>query len=280
MGVPVGLAAAVRGIPYVTHDSDAMPGLANRIIAHWARVHAVALPKEVYDYPAHKTVTVGVPIAHHFSITLSDKEKQQLRQQLKLDEAGRVMLVTGGGLGAQRLNNAVITCTPELLERYPDLWIVHIAGRKLEAETRQRYKQELNPKQLQHVAVKGYVTNMHEYSAIADLIVTRASGTAIAEFAAQAKPIVVVPNPLLAGGHQLKNAKVLAERKAVKLVSEDVLNDDHYALMPAITELLDNPKRAETLGKKLATLAQPNAAHLLAVLLLEVLKGGSTEKQT
>jgi UDP-N-acetylglucosamine--N-acetylmuramyl-(pentapeptide) pyrophosphoryl-undecaprenol N-acetylglucosamine transferase len=63
VGVPVGLMAALRGIPYVTHDSDAVPGLANRIIARWARLHAVGLPKEVYAYPPAKTVTVGVPSA-------------------------------------------------------------------------------------------------------------------------------------------------------------------------------------------------------------------------
>jgi UDP-N-acetylglucosamine--N-acetylmuramyl-(pentapeptide) pyrophosphoryl-undecaprenol N-acetylglucosamine transferase len=66
VGVPVGLAAAKLGIPYITHDSDALPGLANRIIARWAALHAVALPKEVYHYPAANTVTVGVPISHEF----------------------------------------------------------------------------------------------------------------------------------------------------------------------------------------------------------------------
>jgi UDP-N-acetylglucosamine--N-acetylmuramyl-(pentapeptide) pyrophosphoryl-undecaprenol N-acetylglucosamine transferase len=272
VGVPVGLAAALRRIPYITHDSDALPGLANRIVSPWARLHAVALPKEVYTYPEARTVTVGVPITHLFT-EVTPKQLHDSRRQLKLDEAGRVLLVTGGGLGAQRMNDAVQTCVPELLERYPDLWIVHIAGRQLEAAVRQYYKQELPPGLQHRVAVKGFITNLYQYSAAADVIVTRAGGTAVAEFAAQAKPIVVVPNPILAGGHQLQNAKVLADRKAVKLVSEANLRDDHHALMPALTDLLDNPGKAAVLGKKLSTLAQPDAAHKLAVLLLEVAKG-------
>ncbi len=276
VGVPVGLAAALRRIPYVTHDSDALPGLANRIISPWAKIHAVALPKEVYTYPAKKTVTVGVPIAHHFQ-KLSAQEVSDLRKQLKLD-AGRVLLVTGGGLGAQRLNDAVLTCMPELLELYPDLQVVHLAGRKLEAQVRQQYKNELSPDLLDRVSVKGYITNLYQYSGAADVIVTRAGGSAVAEFAAQAKPIIVVPNPLLAGGHQLKNARVLADRKAVKLVSETKLNDDHRALMPALTDLFDHPKLAGALGQKLAALAQPDAARLLAVLLLEVATGKTAEK--
>jgi UDP-N-acetylglucosamine--N-acetylmuramyl-(pentapeptide) pyrophosphoryl-undecaprenol N-acetylglucosamine transferase len=268
VGVPVGLAAALRRIPYITHDSDALPGLANRIIAPWAKLHTVALPKEVYTYPAQKTVTVGVPISHNFK-KLSAAEVQEYRQQLKLNEKGRVLLVTGGGLGARRLNDAVITCATDILERYPDLQIVHIAGRALETEVRQQYKQELIQKLQQRTEVKGYINNIYKYSGAADVIVTRAGGTAVAEFAAQAKPIVVVPNPLLAGGHQLKNARVLADRKAVKLVSETHLNEDHHALMPALTELLDNPARAKELGQKLSKLAQPDAARKLAVLLLD-----------
>ncbi|HUC90338.1 MAG TPA: UDP-N-acetylglucosamine--N-acetylmuramyl-(pentapeptide) pyrophosphoryl-undecaprenol N-acetylglucosamine transferase [Patescibacteria group bacterium] len=268
VGVPVGLAAALRRIPYITHDSDALPGLANRIIAPWAKLHAVALPKEVYAYPAQKTVTVGVPISRNFK-KLSAAEIQDYRQQLKLNGNGRVLLVTGGGLGAQRLNDAVITCATDILERYPDLQIVHIAGRALETEVRQHYKQGLIQKLQHRVEVKGYINNIYKYSGAADVIVTRAGGTAVAEFAAQAKPIVVVPNPLLAGGHQLKNARVLADRKAVKLVSETHLSEDHHALMPALTELLDNPVRAKELGQKLSKLAQPEAARKLAVLLLD-----------
>jgi len=276
VGVPVGLAAALRGIPYVTHDSDALPGLANRIVAPWAKIHAVALPKEIYRYPANKTVTVGVPVMHHYT-PLDAAQQRAVRRQLHLDEAEQIVLVTGGGLGAQRLNDAVASCMPELLERYPELWVVHIAGRQLEAALRQRYKQELSAKDQQRVVVKGFVNNLHQYSGIADVVLTRAGGTSIAEFAAQAKATIVVPNPLLTGGHQLKNAQVLAGRKAVRIVSEAILKDDHHALMPPLTDLLDNPDKAKTLGKKLAGLAQPNAAHLLAVLLLEIVEDASAK---
>lgn len=268
VGVPVGLAAALRGLPYVTHDSDALPGLANRLIAPWARVHAVALPKEVYAYTPQKTVTVGVPISHNFK-RLSADEARQVRQRLHLDKAGKILLITGGGLGAKRLNDAAVTCMPELLERYPELWVVHLAGRLHEATLRQQYAQYLSSDAAKRVVVKGFITNVYQYSAVADVIVTRAGGTSMAEFAAQAKPCVVVPNPLLAGGHQLKNASVLAERKAAKLVNEITLADDHRALMPALTELFDHPEKAKLLGRKLAELAQPNASHLLAMLLLE-----------
>ena len=91
VGVPVGLAAAMRGIPFVTHDSDALPGLANRVIARWAKVHAVALPKEVYAhyYPAGKTVTVGVPVSHNFH-RVSASEDKDWRAEVGLPTSGKV----------------------------------------------------------------------------------------------------------------------------------------------------------------------------------------------
>jgi UDP-N-acetylglucosamine--N-acetylmuramyl-(pentapeptide) pyrophosphoryl-undecaprenol N-acetylglucosamine transferase len=272
VSVPVCLAAKLRRTPYITHDTDAIPGLANRIIAPWAALRAVALPKEVYAYPPDKTMTLGVPIARHFKV-LNVKQLAVLRNQLHLGDAGRVLLVTGGGNGSRALNAAVADCMPELLERYSDLWVVHIAGRLDEAAVRQRYKQELSPAFMRRVLVKGFAPNMYQYSGVADVVITRAGGTTIAELAAQAKACIVVPAAFLSGGHQLKNAKVLADRKAVKLVDESYLRDDHLALMPALTELFDEPARAVALGKKLATLAQPDAAHDIAVVLLEIAKG-------
>lgn len=269
VGVPVGLSAAALKIPYVTHDSDALPGLANRIVAPWARMHAVALPKEVYSYPADKTVTVGVPLAHHYK-PLTPAEMKAAREQIGVPKAGKVLLVTGGGLGALRLNNALAACVPELLDRYSDLTILQIAGRSHEAELRKHYQKELPASQQHRVIVKGFITNMHLYSGAADVVLTRAGATSIAEFAAQEKACIVVPNPLLTGGHQLKNAKVLADRMAIKLVDEDKLAHDHHALMPALVELFDKPERAAQLGKTLGEFAHKDSAKQLAMVLLEV----------
>lgn len=269
VGVPVGLAAAALRIPYVTHDSDALPGLANRIIAPWAKVHAVALPKEIYSYPPSRTVTVGVPLAHHF-VPVTPELQRKFRKQIGLDQDAKVVLVTGGGLGAQRLNDAVISCVPELMERYPDLFVVHLAGRSLEVGVRQRYQQELRQRDYERVVVKGFVTNLYAYSGAADVVIARAGATSNAELAAQAKACVIVPNPLLAGGHQLKNAKVLSDRKAARMVSEEHLNHDHHALMPPLVDLLDHPDKAAALGKKFHDLVEPDSAERLSVVLLDV----------
>ncbi|HEY8999308.1 MAG TPA: glycosyltransferase [Candidatus Saccharimonadales bacterium] len=270
VGVPVGLAAAALKIPYVTHDSDALPGLANRIVAPWARMHAVALPKEIYAYPPAKTVTVGVPISQDFHL-VSARDVVAARKQIGLEKFSKVICLTGGGNGSETVNNALVMCAPDLLERYNDLAIVHIAGRSLEADLRQQYQKELGG-EVTRVFVKGFVTNMHEYSAAADVVVTRAGGTSMAEFATQGKPCVVIPSPFLAGGHQLKNAKVLQDRKAVKVLDETLLKGDPKALMAPLTDLLDHPDKAHAFGQRLAELAAPDAAKHLAMVLLDVAK--------
>ena len=278
VSVPVCLAAVLRGIPYITHDSDAIPGLANRIIARWARVHAVALPKEVYPYPPKKTVTVGVPVADAFR-PLSAAEVIAERTRLGIEAAQQVVCITGGGNGAARLNRAVARCAPELFARYPRMWILHIAGRLTEAETRQLYKQLLTPAQNKQVIVRGFITNLHQFSGAADVVITRAGMTSLAEFAIQAKACIVVANPQLSGGHQLQNAKVLADRKAVRLVEDKNLSADPHALMPALTELLDDPTKAQALGAKLSEVAQPNATHLLAMVVLEVVEAQNSKSE-
>jgi UDP-N-acetylglucosamine--N-acetylmuramyl-(pentapeptide) pyrophosphoryl-undecaprenol N-acetylglucosamine transferase len=269
VGVPVGLAAAALRIPYVTHDSDALPGLANRIVAPWAKRHAVALPKEVYNYPEAKTIDVGVPLTHHYH-AVSPQQMRTYREQLMLNPHGKVVLVTGGGNGALRLNEAVVSCSAELLGRYHDLQLVHIAGRIHEVALRQAYAKELSPADQKRVVVLGFVGNLYAYSAAADVVITRAGATSMAEFAAQEKPCIVVPNPILTGGHQLKNARVLADRKAARMVDESYLATDHKALLPPLVELLDNPQKARLLGKKLGEFANPDSAKQLAMILLEV----------
>jgi UDP-N-acetylglucosamine--N-acetylmuramyl-(pentapeptide) pyrophosphoryl-undecaprenol N-acetylglucosamine transferase len=229
----------------------------------------VALPKYVYDYPANKTVTVGVPHAPEFT-HVSAKGIQRFRDGIGLGHYQRVLLAGGGGLGAQSINRALIACVPDLLGRYPDLAVVHISGRKEEVGVVNAYKSALPSKEQRRVVVKGFVTDLYRYSGAADVIITRAGATAMAEFASQAKACIVIPSPFLAGGHQLKNAKVLAATKAARMVNEDDLRADPLSLMAPVVDLLDHPGYAHELGAKLAELAKPDAAHQVAMLLLEI----------
>lgn len=268
VGVPVGLAAAWLRIPYITHDSDALPGLANRIISRWADRHAVALPPETYKYPADKTVMTGIPLQADFK-PMTPKLKQTYRTKLKLPAKAKVMFIIGGGLGAQRVNQAVAGAVPHLLREFTDLYVIHAAGRANETDLEALYSEKLSPAEQGRLQVRGFITDVYRYSGAADVIVTRAGATNLAEFALQGKACVVVPNPVLTGGHQLANARYLAEQQAAVVIDETELAADPNRLARQVSGLLHDPDRCRQLSAKLAKFAKPQATAELARLILD-----------
>ena len=268
VGAPVGLAAAWLHIPYVTHDSDAIPGLANRMIARWASAHAVALPKEIYtSYPAAKTQTVGVPVRSDYQYITAESQKQ-FRDDIGLSKYQQMIFVTGGGLGADSMNEAVASTAVQLLEKYPHLVIVHAAGRKNEYSLVHRYNALLSTVNRRRVIVKDFLNDMYLYSGASDLIITRAGATSMAEFAVQGKACILIPNPHLTAGHQIKNANLLEEQGAVKVVTEEQLKQSQY-LASTIIKLLESEPNRHELGNNLHKLAHPAAATELAQLILK-----------
>jgi UDP-N-acetylglucosamine--N-acetylmuramyl-(pentapeptide) pyrophosphoryl-undecaprenol N-acetylglucosamine transferase len=268
VGAPVGFAAALLRIPYITHDSDALPGLANRMVARWAAIHAVALPKETYDYPPEKTVMVGVPSRSEF-VHITPKLQKEYRKQLELEKFGKMLFVTGGGQGSQRLNEAVVKAVPELLRKYKGLVVVHAAGGNQAEAVVEAYKKVLDDEGQGRVAVQGFIPDIHLYSGAADVIITRAGATAMAEFAVQGKALVIVPNPYLTGGHQTKNAQLLADRRAALCITEQELAESPVILELAVTELFANANMQRGLAEAISKIGRPDAARELAKLLLD-----------
>lgn len=267
VSVPVCLAAALLRIPYVTHDSDAIPSLTNRLIARWASVHAVALEEELYPYPIDKTVTVGVPVDSAYQ-PVDDAARERFRTELRLEGYDWVVLVTGGGLGAQRLNEAVVENAPYLLKRYPGMALVHLSGRANEADTVAAYDALLEPEVRRRVFVKGFVTGMHRFTGAANVVVARGGATNLAELAMQAKPSIIVPNPLLTGGHQLKNTQALVDKGAIiQLTEEQILQERRLASV--ISTVIDDPNTANELSRHIAAFARPDSARTLAQMLLQ-----------
>lgn len=268
VSVPVCLGAALRHIPYITHDSDPVPSLANRLIARWARLHAVALPTDLYPYPPKKTVTTGIPLSKAFQ-PVTGALKKGYRDELKVSQSARMLFIIGGGLGSQRINEAVADAVPHLLRDLKDLHVFHVVGRVHQKAMEHAYVEALSAAERGRVEVLGFIPDVYRYSGAADLIVCRAGATNLAEFAVQGKACIVVPSPFLVAGHQLENARYLAEQGAAQVIDEEELAADPNRLAKQIVELLKNPKRMNALGAKLAGFAQPHATETIAKLILE-----------
>jgi UDP-N-acetylglucosamine--N-acetylmuramyl-(pentapeptide) pyrophosphoryl-undecaprenol N-acetylglucosamine transferase len=242
--------------------------LANRIIARWADRHAVALPKDVYSYPANKTVTTGIPLRRDF-VPVTAALRKQYRQAIDVPAQAKLLFIIGGGLGAQRINRAMAEAVPHLLGEFKDLYVAHGSGRANEAETKHLYESSLSEAEQGRVRVYGYLDDVYRYSGAADVIITRAGATNLAEFAQQGRACVVIPSPFLTGGHQLKNARYLADKGAALVLNEAELMDDPNRLAKQVSRLLADPDRQRRLGANLAEFARPEAAAALAELLLE-----------
>ena len=260
VGVPIGLMAALRRVPIVTHDSDILPGLANQLISRWARIHATALPPEFYAYPSSKAIQVGVLVEHNYQ-PVNDQAQKDYKQQLKLPADAPVLLVTGGSSGAERINNAVFSIIDELLQTNPKLWVIHQVG-KGKADAYKGFHHA-------RLRVMEFLPTMYVYTGAADLIVTRAGANAMAEFGVQGKACIVVPNPDLTGGHQIKNAQRWKEQGAAKVITEDTLYETQHGLLATIQDLLANPNERTKIAKNLQKNTITDAAHKLAQILIE-----------
>lgn len=268
VSVPVCLGGRLAGVSYITHDSDPIPSLANRIIAPWAARHAVALPKEIYPYPPDKTVTTGVPVSDRF-VPVTPELKKKYRRAIKVPESAQLLFVIGGGLGSRVINRAIGDILPHLLGEFPELYVVHVAGEANLGEMTALYDEHLSEAEQGRVKLLGFIDDVYSYSGAADVVICRAGATNLAEFAVQGKACVVVPSAFLTGGHQLKNAEYMAGEGAAMIQDEAELAEDANRLGKRLSELLSDPARQKRLGQRLARFAKPDATREIAELILE-----------
>jgi UDP-N-acetylglucosamine--N-acetylmuramyl-(pentapeptide) pyrophosphoryl-undecaprenol N-acetylglucosamine transferase len=271
VGVPVGLAAGIQKIPLVTHDSDAVVGLANRIIGRFASIHAVGMPTSNYPYPKASIRYTGIPIDERFK-PLTPPMQKDFKRQLGISPDSLVLLVGGAGHGAKDINDKILDIVPKLLREFPKLYIIHIAGQNHQEQVSNQYRL-LMPSEQKRVRVLGFTTDFYKYSGAADLVISRSGATIIAELAAQQKALILIPAPQLTGGHQLKNAALLKRRGAALVVNN---NASSSQLFKAISQLLKDDKWRNQMANKLGSLSNANAAQHLAQLLLDIARQKST----
>jgi UDP-N-acetylglucosamine--N-acetylmuramyl-(pentapeptide) pyrophosphoryl-undecaprenol N-acetylglucosamine transferase len=268
VAVPVGIAAHLQSIPIVTHDSDYSAGLANRIVGRWAGVHATGVASGDYPYAKNTIKYVGIPLAKNIK-PVTKKEQGAFKESLGLPNDSIVVLVAGGGLGAKDVNDKILAIAGDLLKKYPSLYILHLSGSSHESNVTEAYRLNLPQDLLKRVNVLGFTDEFYKYSAAADVVITRAGATALAEFAAQAKACIVIPSPFLTGGHQLKNARMLEELSAVKVIDNAAASKD---LEKVVSELIGSEKARSSLAKKMGSTAKTGAAAELAAILIDIAK--------
>jgi UDP-N-acetylglucosamine--N-acetylmuramyl-(pentapeptide) pyrophosphoryl-undecaprenol N-acetylglucosamine transferase len=260
VGLPVGLAAGllVPRVPLVIHDSDTAAGLTNRILSRFAKRIATGMPLENYNYAAEKSIYTGIPIDKIFRPS-SARRREELKREFDFDPKQPLAVVTGGGLGAKRLNEAILGQLDQLL---PHVQVALIAGKE-------QYSEVDGVSERAGFRLFDFLTTgFEDLLGAADIVVSRAGATTIVELAAMSKATILVPNAMLPSSHQVKNAQMLSDADAVVIVDDDAVADKPEVLTKAILGLVgDEPRRAE-LGVNLHKLAKPEAAKALAEIIV------------
>jgi len=262
--LPVGLAARLLKIPLVIHDSDAHPGLTNRILAKWATSIATGAPLKHYPYPKERSKYVGIPIAPDFT-PRTQQERKEIKSKLGFDPTTPLVVITGGGLGARRLNDAIAAELDVLL---PVTSVLLISGVDQFDELK-----AVTPQADQRFQLHEFISSgMADLLGAADIVVARAGATTILELAALGKPTILVPNGYLTGGHQLKNAAAYEEVGAVVVVDEHELDNHPDVITKEINGLLDHPTKRKQLSENILACAKPNAASDMADMIVSAAK--------
>lgn len=253
--LPLGLAARLLRCPLVIHDSDMRPGLTNRVLARYATSIATGSPLENYPYDPVKSHYIGVPIDARFSPVSAD-DQRAYKRTLGVKEMTPLVVATGGGLGAQSINNALVKIAGALSKR--GIAVYHVTGTA--------HYESIAP---QVTGIAGYQAvpfvydNMHQVLGAADVVISRASATFLQELAGLGKAVIAVPSRQL--GDQLQNAQVYKQSNAAVVMSDDEISQGQ-ALEQAIVTLIDDEVRRKQLGAALHSYARPDAARNLAEL--------------
>lgn len=251
VGLPVGLACTLLRVPFVLHDSDTVPGIANQLIAPFATYITTGFPSTGFHKQKDRVSHVGIPIRARFFQAL---KKSSLRVNTK---AKPLLFITGGSLGAQRLNN-IITETREELSRTFD--IVHVVG----AENLENFQSKSG------YTVLPFVTDDYAaYLKEAAIVIVRGGSTSIAEIAVAGSACVVVPNSFLYD--QVENSRLLEKSKAAIVVDEIEAANSPDVFISAVTGLYTDLPRQKQLHNSLTKIFPRDASYRIAQLLLPYL---------
>lgn len=264
--LPLGYAAKTLGIPVVIHDSDARPGLTNRALSRFAARIATGSPLENYSYPRERSTYTGVPIDPAFH-PFTAAEQQQAKHDIGIIDLDKpLVVVTGGGLGAESINTGVLAIAERLLaEGYA---IYHITGKKHYDVVKSRAVEHVD----YHIVPFVY-KDMAVVLGAADVVISRGSATFLQELAALAKPTVIVPAAHL--GDQMKNATSYKEADAAYILDDSTVLDGEE-LLTVIVKAAKGGEAVEAMTKRFHGFAKSEAALDVARLIVEAGVEGKT----
>jgi len=255
-------AAGRFGVATALLNPDRLPGRANRHLASKAQIVFAQWPQSVAAFPPGVDVrVVGCPVRRAFRATT----RAEGVARFGLDPDRKTLLITGASQGARTINRAIVALLGWLAGQRA-CQVLPLSGELDHAEVHQAYAATgLTGR------VLAFTESMAHAMAAADLVVSRAGASTLAELTCMGLPSVLLPYPFDRQRHQLANARVLAEAGAAVLVDDQIDPQRNAALLgPALDALMGDPARLEAMSLAARQLGRPDAAEVVARDLLEL----------
>ena len=255
---PVVLAAALRGVPTLLLEQNAVPGLTNRLLASVVQAAAVTFDS-TQAFFGSKAFVSGNPVRPEFLATTGPQQESGLDDQTSITR----VLVFGGSQGAHAINVAMVEAAQKLAAGGSALRLVHQTGERDVEMVRTAYRQA----RLQ-ADVEPFLYDMGRQLSRADVIVCRAGATTLAEIAAAGKAAILIPLPTATDDHQRKNAETLASAGAAELLLQRDLTG--AVLAERLIALAGDGARRLRMAAAARSLARPDAAKVIVDRVLEL----------
>ncbi|MGC8856784.1 MAG: undecaprenyldiphospho-muramoylpentapeptide beta-N-acetylglucosaminyltransferase [Anaerolineae bacterium] len=257
--VAVPMALAGWRIPTLLYVPDIEPGLALKTLSRFAdRIAVTAAESRKYFATSTKILVSGYPLRSD----LTAWTRQRGRAHFGLSEQMPVVLIYGGSKGARSINEAVLSNLSALLEVAQ---VIHISG-TLDWSTVETRVKELPSQLAERYHAFDYLHEMGAALAAADLVVARAGASSLGELPFFGLPAILVPYPY-AWRYQKVNADYLVQHQAAVVLEDSLLKNE---LLPTIQALLENPGKRQAMQSAMKSLAQPEAASIIAEQLLQL----------
>lgn len=254
---PVIIVAWIFRIPVISHESDSVAGLTNRILSKFSKQIIVSFPSKYPELPSRKIIYIGNP-------TIDYRKRKSMKNFLNLQYKKPLIFITGGSQGSEQINNLTFSSLDSFLTRYE---IVHQVGQNNIQHARQ-IKLEIDHKIRKNYHCVAFLDedSMRQVFHYARLVVSRAGSGSITEIALNKKPSILIPLASSASNHQQKNAKIY--EKSGCCVVLDPLKVNTESFEEAIKKLMNNKAKKIRMSRASHKFAKPDSAKKIAKLIL------------